>query len=291
MLDLRLLFVALVWGVNFSIVKFALSDFFPLSFTITRFLLAALFLFCVMLIAREPLGIERKDRMAVFRLGLIGIAFYNIFFMYGLRYTTASHSALFISLSPLFAVLIQAASRRERISARVIGGIAMATAGTALIISSHDGGLQFSSGGVLGDLLTLVGSFLWALYTTASRPLLERYSPVKITAYCMAAGSLALVPIGAFELVRQSWTAITPPSWAALVFSAVVPGGIAFSLWYQGVKRIGVTRTIAYHYLVPFVAVVFAALFLGERITLLQISGGAAVIGGVALVQLSPADT
>ena len=285
MLDLRLLFVALVWGVNFAIVKFALGDFSPLSFTITRFLLAALFLFCVMLISREPPGIERKDRLAFVRLGLVGITFYNIFFMYGLQYTSASHSALFISLSPLFAVLIQAASGRERLTARVVVGIAFATAGTVLIIISNAGGLQFSSEGVFGDMLTLVGSLLWALYTTASRPLLERYSPVKITAYCMAIGSVLLLPFGAYELYNQQWSAISAHAWAALGFSAVVPGGIAFSLWYQGVKRLGVTRTIAYHYLVPFVAVIFAAFFLGEHVTLTQISGGCAIIGGVALVQ------
>lgn len=285
MLDLRLLFVALVWGVNFAIVKFALGDFSPLSFTITRFLLAALFLFSVMLIRREPLGIVRNDRPAIIRLGIVGITFYNIFFMYGLRYTSASHSALFISLSPLFAVLIQAAYGRERLSGQVVGGIAFATAGTALIIGSHAGSLRFSSEGLIGDLLTLVASLLWALYTTASKPLLDRYSPIKVTAYCMATGSIALIPFGVYELVRQSWSAITPPSWAALAFSAIVPGGIAFSLWYQGVKRLGVTRTITYHYLVPFVAVIFAALFLGEAISLLSLVGGGAIITGVALVQ------
>jgi drug/metabolite transporter (DMT)-like permease len=101
----------------------------------------------------------------------------------------------------------------------------------------------------------------------------------------MATGSIALIPFGVYELVRQSWSSITPSSWAALGFSAIVPGGIAFSLWYQGVKRLGVTRTITYHYLVPFVAVIFAALFLGEAINLLSIVGGGAIITGVALVQ------
>ena len=130
-----------------------------------------------------------------------------------------------------------------------------------------------------------MASFLWALYTTSSRLLLERYSPVKVTAYCMAAGSVMLVPIGAHELLSQQWSAVSIRSWSAFAFSAIVSGGIAFSLWYHGVKRIGVTRTIAYHYLVPFVAVVFAALFLGEQITLPQMAGGAAIVGGVALVQ------
>jgi len=51
------------------------------------------------------------------------------------------------------------------------------------------------------------------------------------------------------------------------------------------VKRIGATRTIAYHYIVPFVAVLTAALFLGDAIRPLTIVGGAAILAGVALVQ------
>ena len=284
MFDPRLLFVALVWGVNFAVVKFALTEFFPLSFTVTRFMLAALFLFTVLLATGEPLKIDRKDRFAVVRLGFIGIALYNIFFMYGLKYTSASHSALFISLSPLFAVLLQAASGRERLTVRGIAGIALASLGVFLIIRSH-GSLNFTSAEVFGDILTLIASMLWALYTTASKPLLERYSSVKVTAYAMAAGSILLVPVGAYDMLIQPWSAISTRSWAAFAFSAIVSGGVAFSLWYQGIKRIGVTRTITYHYLVPFVAVVFAALFLGERVTLLQITGGISIIAGVALVQ------
>jgi drug/metabolite transporter (DMT)-like permease len=284
MFDTRLIFVALVWGVNFAVVKFALADFSPLSFTVMRFVLAALFLFCVMLATGEPFGIERKDRLSVVRLGLIGIALYNIFFMYGLKYTTASHSALFISMSPLFAVLLQAATGRERLTPRIGAGILLASAGVFLIISSH-GKLDFSSSGMTGDLLTFIASVLWALYTMTAKPLLERYSPIKVTAYSMAAGSILLLVPGFPALTHQSWVSIAPLSWAAFVFSAIVPGGIAFSLWYQGVKRIGVTRTIVYHYLVPFIAVIFAALFLNEKITLFQVIGGLAIIGGVALVQ------
>jgi drug/metabolite transporter (DMT)-like permease len=42
---------------------------------------------------------------------------------------------------------------------------------------------------------------------------------------------------------------------------------------------------MVYHYLMPFAAVLFAALFLGERIVGPQIMGGAAILGGVYLVQ------
>jgi drug/metabolite transporter (DMT)-like permease len=285
MFDLRLLFVSLVWGVNFAFVKFALTDFLPLSFTIVRFFSAALFLAGVMFVKGEPFAIERRDRLAIVKLGFIGITLYNIFFMYGIKFTTASHSALFISLSPLFAVLLQAGTGKERLTPAIALGLFLASTGVYLVISGRHGGFSFTASGLAGDILTLCASVLWALYTLKAKPLLEKYSAIKVTAYCMAAGSVLLLPIGLHELLRQQWTAISPQSWAAFGFSSIVSAGIAFSLWYQGVRRIGVTRTIAYHYLVPFVAVVFAVLFLGEHITLLQIAGGIAIIGGVALVQ------
>jgi drug/metabolite transporter (DMT)-like permease len=284
-LNPRLLLVAIIWGVNFAFVKYALADFSPLSFTTLRFFLAALFLISVMLVNREPLAIERRDVSAIFALGFIGITLYNILFMEGLNYTTASNSALFISSSPLFAALILALKKRERINAPIIAGLLWSTIGVYLIIRGRPGGLSFSRRDLAGDLFTITAAAFWALYTIKAGPLLEKYSAVKVTAYSMAAGTVLLLPISGYELLHQSWSSVPIRSWAAFAFSTFVSGGIAFTLWYQGVKTIGVTRTIVYHYIVPFVAVLFAALFLGERISFLQIIGGIFILAGVYLVQ------
>jgi drug/metabolite transporter (DMT)-like permease len=285
MFDLRLLFVAVVWGINFSVVKFALADFHPLSFTFVRFSLSSLFLFGVMRLRGYSFMIARGDRLALLRLGLLGIALYNIFFMIGLKYTTASHSALFISMSPLVAALLQALSGREILRKRHVLGLFLATAGVVAIIRSHYGPLGFASSFVLGDLLTLCATVLWALYTVTAKPLLERYPAITVTAYSMAGGSVLLLPIAIPQLHGQSWATVSVPSWAALGFSAFISAGIAFSLWYDGVQRIGVTKTMVYHYLMPFVAVLFAALLLHERIGLPQVIGGCAILAGVAMVQ------
>jgi len=281
----RLIFVAIVWGINFAFVKFALHDFTPLSFTIVRFSLAALFLVSVMLINREPFSMDRRDVTSVIALGVIGITLYNLLFMYGLNYTTASNSSLFISSSPLFAVLLLALSDKARVSTLVIAGLLCSSIGVLLIIGSKPGGVLISPHAVTGDLLTLCAALFWALYTVRARPLLERYSAVKVTAYSMASGTVMLLPLGAFDLLHQSWGSISFPAWAALAFSAIVSGGIAFTLWYDGVKKLGVARTSVYHYIVPFVAVAFAALFLGERITFTQVLGGVLTLTGVYLVQ------
>lgn len=284
-MDLRLILVSIIWGINFSAIKFALTEFHPLGFTVLRFALAAAFLLIVLLINRDPLTIDRQDRWAIIRLGLYGIALYNIFFMYGLQYTTAANSAMLISLSPLFGALIAAASGRERLSPRMIAGLALATAGVILVIRSRHDGFAFTLSGMGGDLLTLCATLCWALYSIAAKPLLERYSATKVTAYAMTAGTVLLLPLSLPGLVSQSWASISAASWSAAAFAAFIAGGAAYVLWYQGIKRIGVTRTMVYHYLMPFAAVLFAAAFLRERITLLQVAGGAAILSGVYLVQ------
>jgi drug/metabolite transporter (DMT)-like permease len=287
MFDLRLLAVALIWGINFSVIKYAIRDFLPLSFTAARFALAALFLFTLMAVRRERFTVDRADRLPIMVLGLIGITLYNILFMEGLKFTTASHSALFISMSPLFASVMQAISGRERFTATLAGGMALASAGAFLIIRSTHGSFEITSATVTGDLMTMGASVLWALYTMQARPLLTRYSPLVVTSYSVAAGAVLLLPFSASELANQPWSAVSPGSWAALIFAAWIGGGVAYIFWYEGVRRIGVNRTIAYHYLVPFVAVIVAALFLDEQISLFTLLGGAAILAGVALVQNS----
>ncbi len=284
MFDLRLLFVAAVWGINFSVVKYALGDFHPLSFTVVRFALASLFLFAVLRLRGRDLRIERRDRLAMIKLGFLGITLYNIFFMVGLKYTTASHSALFISMSPLMGAVIEVASRREPLRGGLVLGLVLATFGVTMIIRNH-GTIGFDRSMLLGDVLTLCATLLWALYTIAARPLLERYSAVTVTAWSIAAGTVLLVPFSIRDLMAQSWSDPSSSAWGALGFAAFIAAGVAYSLWYEGVKRIGVTRTMVYHYLMPFVAVIFAALFLHEAIGLPQIIGGIAILSGVALVQ------
>lgn len=286
MFNVRLLFVSLVWGMNFSLIKGALRDFGPMSFTLVRFALASLSLFAVLLAKRVPLRVPKEDRLPLLWLGLSGITLYSIFFMLGLARTSASNSALLIALSPLFAALFQAIGGRERFGKRAVVGFAFAAAGVVLIVRDRPGELAFAVDRLKGDLLTLCASALWALYTISARPVLARHDPAKVTAYAMASGCVLLLPFSADELSRQDWPSIAAGSWASLAFAAFIAGGAAYTLWYGGVKQLGPTRTAVYHFLVPVVAVAFAALFFGERITLFQIAGGIAILSGVSLVQL-----
>lgn len=285
MFTIRLLFVALVWGINFSVIKFTLAEIHPLSFTVVRFALASAFLFTVMYAAKTSFYIARQDRLSLVKLGFFGISLYNFLFMYGLKHTTAANSAMLISLSPLFGALFLASAGKERITPRMGLGLFLASAGVFLVIRSQHGAMVLSASGFSGDLLTLFAAISWAIYSIAAKPLLAKYSPLAVTAYSVSSGTVLLLPISMPALIAQPWHSVSLLSWSALMFAALIAAGIAYVLWYQGIQRIGVTRTMTYHYLMPIAAVIFAALFLHERIALLQMIGGASILLGIFLVQ------
>jgi len=140
-------------------------------------------------------------------------------------------------------------------------------------------------GDVAGNVLALFASFLWALYTILSKPLLERHSPLKVTAWSMTAGSVILaffVPsfFDAGELGRLSMT-----GWLIIVFSIVLSTVVAFFLWYRGVARIGVSRTMIYQYCVPVFTALTAYFVLDETLHFSQLIGGMIIFVSVYLAR------
>lgn len=75
-------------------------------------------------------------------------------------------------------------------------------------------------------------------------------------------------------------------AWAALVLSALLALFVAYMIWYTAVQTIGGTRTAVYSNVTPVVAMVAAAIWIGEPITLRKLAGAAAVIAGLAVTRL-----
>ena len=197
MLDPRLLFVAVVWAVNFAFVKYALADFSPLSFTTARFALSSLFLALVMLIGRERFGLERRDIWPVIRLGFIGITVYNLLFMYGLN--IRPHRTPPFSFPPRRS-LPNLSSPFLKSSRWHSSHCRRASALNARRFFDHpEQGRKASRSRARTwpeTSLRSAAALFWALYTIQARPLVQKYSPIKVTAYSMAAGTLMLLPIG-----------------------------------------------------------------------------------------------
>ena len=85
-----------------------------------------------------------------------------------------------------------------------------------------------------------------------------------------------------------NWREISFGAWAGLVYSATFALCISYLIWYTAVQRIGSARTSIYSNMVPVVAMIVAAVWLRESISVMQIGGAASIIAGVALTKVRP---
>lgn len=288
--DALMLGTVLIWGLNFTIVKLAIHLFSPMGFNALRFGLAAVATLLLLRLGagahdgRRWFAVDRGDVAKVILLGLIGHTLYQTLFINGLARTTPANSSLLMATSPIWVAVLSHFLRIERAAPLTWAGIGVSFSGIVLLILGG-GGVSLGATTFVGDLLLLSCAVIWALYTTASKPLLTRYSPLKLTALTMLVGTVPLLLLGIPALRGQDWRAATPGAWGALLFSGLLAVTAGYVVWYASVQRVGSARTAVYSNLTPVVAIVFAWAVTGSTLAPLQIAGAAVVLGGLVLAR------
>jgi drug/metabolite transporter (DMT)-like permease len=281
--DLTMILVVVIWGANFSITKIALLQIPPLGFAALRFLTAGALLWIVLRLVegprRPPPGALRK----LIWLGLIGNSIYQTCFMLGLTYSTAANASLIIATTPAMVAAAGAALGIERLRRVAIVGIIMAIGGVALILSAR--GLQFTSEGLLGDLLLLGCALSWTAYTLGVRSLGGGLSPLMITTWTTITGAPALLLLGLPDLLGTDWTAVSPGAWGGMAYSVVLAVVVAYLLWNNSVRVAGSNKTAIYGCAIPLVATLVAWPMLGEMPTIVQGIGAVLIVTGVLLTR------
>jgi drug/metabolite transporter (DMT)-like permease len=283
--DLSLVAMALIWGVNFSVVKFGTSLVDPLAYNGLRVAIAAVILAVVALANRSPWP-SRRTMATLVGLGVVGNGVYQFFFVEGLARTSASDTALVVAASPAFIALIGRARGVERISRKGVIGICLSIAGIALVVLGSARPRTGQSSSLLGDLLVLCGSLTWATYTILLKPHTERVSGFQLAALTMIGGAVPLLVVAWPAMMSAKWSAVPLSGWAALFYSGVFALVIAYYFWYHGVRVIGPTRTAMYSNLQPLIAVLVAWLVLGESPTPWQGVGAASIMSGLLLTRM-----
>jgi drug/metabolite transporter (DMT)-like permease len=277
--------MVVIWGLNYSVIKIALSDVPPFTFNALRFSLATLIMVILLMRRGESLRLPRHDLLPVIVLGLAGHALYQIFFIGGLARTTPANSALLLATLPIWVVIYGQLTGVERSSREVWLGIVVSFIGIILLVLGGGDGVNLSASTLTGDLMTLLAAMLWAGYSTISKPLLVRHSPVKITTMQMLIGTPLLIALGLPGVISQNWTAVPAVAWGAVLYSAVLSTVVGYVLWTIGLKRAGNARTAIYSNVTPVVAVVAAWVLLGERLQPGQLVGAVIVLAGLVLTR------
>ena len=284
--DLGLVLTAVIWGLNFPVVKAVLREMDPLAFNALRFPCAALAVWVLLKSQGRRLMPARKDWKSVIALGAAGHIVFQVCFIYGIDLTLTGNAALLLSTTPVWVLLLSAALGRERFNVFILIGALGTLVGMTLLVV---GGADEVGGVRSGDLLVLAAAISWSVYTVFGRRLTKRRGVLEMTAWTLWAGLPAIVLMGVPDLVRTDWAAVSLGAWLGILYAGVFAIAIAYLLWYRGVRIIGQSRTSVYQNLVPVVALVAAWLWLAETPTPPQLLGAGVILAGVVVARRSPA--
>ncbi|KPV62035.1 MAG: putative DMT superfamily transporter inner membrane protein [Candidatus Bathyarchaeota archaeon BA1] len=176
-IDAMLIGMSLIWGINFSIVKTALTELSPSTFNSLRFGLASLFMLILLWIFERDIGFRRKDIARLILLGLIGNTVYQLCFINGIARTTASNSSLILATTPIFVALLSSALGLERVERRVWYSITLSFIGILSIVEGSGKVLTVTDQSVIGDLLILEHHLLGDVYGAIKAAIPEVYTP------------------------------------------------------------------------------------------------------------------
>ena len=280
-----LLFMVVIWAVNFSVAKVALEELSPLAFNALRFPLAAALLYAIMR-GRGVVPLPtRAELPRVLALGLLGNLLYQMFFIFGLDRTRAGNASLLLASTPIITALLSAGLGHERVRPRVWAGVVATFGGILLVVLGGRAAVESGRETLVGDLIMFGASIAWAFYTVGSRPLVEQRGALTVTAWTLWIGTAGIVLAGIADVFRASWQDVSPLTWLAVVYAGVLSIGVAYIIWYYGVEKLGNTRTSVYSNIVPVIAVLVAWLWLGEVPTVPQVAGMVVILSGVSLAQ------
>jgi drug/metabolite transporter (DMT)-like permease len=286
--DLLLACMALIWGVNYAVVKYGTGALAPLAFNSVRIVLAAAILLAVVALrgGARPRG---RDRLVLLALGALGNGLYQIFFVEGIARTRAGDAALIIAAAPAFMAIIGWLRGTERTGPRAAVGIALSLVGIALVVFGEAGsGGGDAAASLAGDALLLAASLCWSLYSVLLKPYTERVDGIALSAVTMVGGAIPMVLVSLPTLAAVEWRTLGPGAWSAIAYSGVLALVIAYLFWYRGVRVLGPTRSGMYANLQPIVALGVAWAALGEAPHLAQLAGAACIMAGLVLTRLTP---
>ncbi len=278
-----MLLLCILWGVQQSVIKLVAEDMAPTLQISLRSGIGMILIAGFMAWRGISFALHKGPWRAGIAAGLL-FGFEFLFIGEGLRYTTASHMAVFLYTAPIFTALgLHFFVPEERLSKMQWLGIALCFAGIAVAFLGGFAQPSISTSILWGDFLGLVAGFLWGSTTVVLRVTgLNRIPAAQTTLYQLIAAFVILLV--AAMLSNQMSVNWTPSLAAALAAQGIVIAFFTLLVWFWLLTNYLASRLASFTFLTPLFGVAFGVLLLDDPLDLAFVLGAALVIVGVSTV-------
>mgnify|MGYP001822776250 CR=1 FL=1 len=271
----------LMWSSAFTSARIIVADAPPITTLAVRFVISGLLGMAIAAWLGQKIQLTRGQWISVVVFGICQNALYLGLNFVAMQWLEAGFASIIASTMPLIVAFLGWVVFRDKLGPLALTGLVMGFAGTGLIMGTRiTGGVD-----LLGLALCIIAAIALAVATLTVRTASGGGNLLMVVGLQMLVGAVVLAPFGlAFEdhSVTWSWQLV-----AAFTYTTLVPGLAATWVWFALVGRIGPVRASTFHFLNPFFGVTVAAVFLGERLGLLDVVGVAIVTVGILAVQIA----
>jgi drug/metabolite transporter (DMT)-like permease len=256
----------------------------PLVLTQARTTIAALVLGIFLLLWKGPrrLRMTARDLRLCAFIAVFGLAGSNFFYYWAVQKTAVAIAITVQYTAPVWVLLFMVARRRQKATLGRVAAVLLALSGVALASGVFSPDVHVSRMGVLAALLA---AFSFSVYTIGAQDLVARNHPLHVMCYALLSSALLWLCVNPpWRLLRQHYSA---GQWGFLFLFACFSTLLPYTFYFNGLKYLDPTRAIITSSLEPVFAALFAAVFLGEALGGMQMTGMAAVMMATILAQRS----
>ena len=279
-----LVLVSILWGGNNAGTKWLVALWPPIWTGGIRFVCAGLLLLAVLRFTSwlgEYRPMTAGMRRQLWLRGGLSLAVYIVIFNWALRLTAASHVALYIGASPVWTLLWEERPRRTWASAQRYGAALLALGGVLVLFWPA---LQAARMDLLGEILGLAASILWANFSHQMRLLSANLGGAEVAAHTMWMSGVVLMPFALVEIAGHP-PAISSEALGVLAFCVVFGGVIPYALWNNALRHWRTSQVVLFNNLLPLSTMTWAYFFLQEPFTPTFWTAMVLIVAGVVLGQ------
>ena len=233
----------------------------------------------------KNLKLIKKEFKKLFFLGAMGCGVCGAFPFLAGETTTVTNMGIIYTSSPIFIILISAIFFNEKVNFIKIIGLVSCLIGVFAIIIKGDLNLLLNLSFTIGDLWMLAAAIGWALYSIylfywkSELPIFQRFTLVAFF------GAVSLFPFYIIEEIAVQRTFFNSQFFLWVVFAAISPGIIAFTLYTQVQKSLGASLTGFTLYIFTIYAAIYGFIFFDEKLESFHYIGTVLVFFGVYLAK------
>lgn len=256
-----LVLLTLIWGVNWPIMKLSLSELAPIHFRALTMGLGALVMaayFGARGLRMVPRG--RAEWCDVLVLGLPNVLGWQALSIIGVAHLAAGRAAILGFTVPVWTVLLSVLFYGERLTGRLVVGIAAVLVSIVLLLWNEVGQLAAQSAGILwmqGGALCMALGTIWLQRARLTLP------TQALVAWMMLWSAAALAVLAAWVEPPQRWS-FSAPVWASLTWAVLINYGAAQAIWFALARALPPATSAMSLMAVPMVGVLSAPLIVGE---------------------------